>query len=413
MHKNKVLWCYPLVLIVLSLISGCEKSLPSDEEITSASDTQTTTKIEEENQELFEVSYTLNDTVIIEKYIGNDKEVIIPDTINGKLVIDISSKTFEGRKEIEKVLFPNNIKEIRANTFQDCSSLKEVVLNGIESIGKEAFKNCKSLKTIDLSNVTYIGIEAFADCVSLSDDITFNKLEVASLSSGAFRGCTGLNGKTVTFVVPQQQDNMYYGVFSGIDVNIIAEGIDTAHTYLMRIVWDDKCVAAESWLEWSETNNFYEIVNTSVKTSSEALCEDVYSVFNDRVLKSGDSIKVSELKPILENFSDDGKTTYTHPLRDKEATKYRFVDGLQIILNNATWDEEWSEEAGGYISDTKNVGIAKKITSDEVGNLMYSYEKLKDSYEITNNRGVDITFYVVIDNKYGESIFTIYIDEQS
>lgn len=68
-------------------------------------------------------------------YKGSDKDIIIPDTINGKSVIGIGKRVFAG-KEIESVSFPGSLRKIGEEAFLGCK-LKEVILpDGIRKIGK-------------------------------------------------------------------------------------------------------------------------------------------------------------------------------------------------------------------------------------------------------------------------------------
>ena len=83
-------------------------------------------------------------------YKGSDKDIIIPDTINGKPVIGIGKRVFAG-KEIESVSFTGSLRKIGEEAFLGCK-LKEVILpEGIRKIGKNAFGECKELNNVRLN----------------------------------------------------------------------------------------------------------------------------------------------------------------------------------------------------------------------------------------------------------------------
>ena len=78
------------------------------------------------------------DNIIIEKYVGKDPIVVIPDEIDGKKVIGFN-KTFSHDKNIIAVRIGNNITEIDRNAFGNSVNLKYLVLG-------------KSVKSIDGGN---------------------------------------------------------------------------------------------------------------------------------------------------------------------------------------------------------------------------------------------------------------------
>lgn len=88
------------------------------------------------------------------KYIGDDKDVVIPEG-----VVKIGAFAFEG-KGLTSVKFPNSLSFIDWGAFAS-NNLKELSLKNVDEICKLVFVNNK-LKSVDLNNVKYIGHEAFA-----------------------------------------------------------------------------------------------------------------------------------------------------------------------------------------------------------------------------------------------------------
>lgn len=63
----------------------------------------------------------------ITKYKGSDKNVVIPDTIDGKTVIGIAEKAFNG-SSVERVVLTKNITNVDSGAFTNCRALKTFVM---------------------------------------------------------------------------------------------------------------------------------------------------------------------------------------------------------------------------------------------------------------------------------------------
>lgn len=127
-------------------------------------------------------------TAMITGYRGEDKDVTIPETINGFKITKIYSfcMRLQGNNTLESVTIGNNVKEIRSRAFEKCSKLKTVNIGksvriiedyafyqcpeisnvnfdeGVKAIEKNAFDNCTKLKSVSLPNsVNRIGEESF------------------------------------------------------------------------------------------------------------------------------------------------------------------------------------------------------------------------------------------------------------
>ena len=103
------------------------------------------------------------------------KNVVVPDGVER-----IGNQWFWGC-EVESVTVPGSVREIGANAFSECKSLREVVFQGqskLKIIGKGAFNGCKNLAKIDLpEELTSIEDKAFYGCESLEDIKLPDRLE--------------------------------------------------------------------------------------------------------------------------------------------------------------------------------------------------------------------------------------------
>lgn len=140
------------------------------------------------------MEYTIdeeNETIIINKYKGNDTEVVIPNYIEGLKVVAIEPTgkcgiwdesicecTFQcsgyylyEQLTITKVTVSNGIKNIGNGAFSNTHNLIECNFeNGTVQIGDNAFYYCSSISNINVpESVTSIGNRAFYDCSKLTN----------------------------------------------------------------------------------------------------------------------------------------------------------------------------------------------------------------------------------------------------
>lgn len=115
-----------------------------------------------DSEEEFEFSYRIdNRGVIIEKYLGDQADLIIPSIINGYPVYKIGENAFYEDQQIEKVTLPDTVRIIGKGAFAG-SSLEEIFLpDSLLIIENEAFSG-SPLLSVDIPNsVCKIGESAF------------------------------------------------------------------------------------------------------------------------------------------------------------------------------------------------------------------------------------------------------------
>ena len=160
----------------------------------------------------------------------------------------IDNNAFQGRKELQSITIPDNIKEIGGYAFEGCSNLSTVNFgpgSKLTRIGDNAFQNCTGLTSITLPNsVTTIYAAAFSssgltsisipDSVFQIDSQTFmgcTALSSVSIGTGvktigndAFNGCTSLTSVEIPDNVTDIYDSVFEGC-SGLTSVTIGEGI--------------------------------------------------------------------------------------------------------------------------------------------------------------------------------------------
>lgn len=131
-----------------------------------------------------------------EKLCENEK-VIIPDTIQGKIVIAIGIGAFKECTKIAEVKIPETVRRIREKAFYGCSKLKKIEGgSGIRILEEYCFGECINLEdTKYLNNLMYIGMSAFFGCISIKK-FTLSKI-AERVETSAFRNCKSLNEVTI------------------------------------------------------------------------------------------------------------------------------------------------------------------------------------------------------------------------
>lgn len=166
-----------------------------------------------------------------------DKNIVIPETIDGKKVVEIEKNAFINSK-IESITIPEGVTKIGEKAFEYCRNLKTVTLpDSLEELGKAAFygsgiteitlpekvnsivtttfEGCKDLRVFraggELKN---IGSYAFSGCNSLETVELNDGLE--SIRSNVFRNCVSLKKIEIPDTVKIIEDNAFTGC-SGLE----------------------------------------------------------------------------------------------------------------------------------------------------------------------------------------------------
>jgi hypothetical protein len=149
----------------------------------------------------------------IEKYIGDNPNVIIPAAVDGVQVVQISNGAFTGNENIKTVVIPDGVETIGSLAFAQCTSLESVIMpDSVTEVEYQAFEGTKSLKSIVWAanadvpknafsesgiesivipdGVKRIGEYAFRDCANLKDVYISNTLE--EMGESAFLNCDSI-----------------------------------------------------------------------------------------------------------------------------------------------------------------------------------------------------------------------------
>lgn len=215
---------------------------------------------------------SINNGEAYEVFRGTEEntDLVIAEYYNGKPVVSIGERAFEGFDVLKRVTIPNAVKNIKDWAFAKCNGLLNIdIPQSVEEIGNYAFANCSGLKSLFVPNSTKnIGEGAFIYCAGLQEItlgtglteindwifgecISLKKFEIPSnikiigkyaffnckelteislgvgvtdIKEGAFSLCSGLLNITISAVVKY----IGYYAFGGCEnITIIVQGYES------------------------------------------------------------------------------------------------------------------------------------------------------------------------------------------
>ncbi len=161
--------------------------------------------------------------VEITGYTGSEKEVVIPEKIDGYKVESIGDSAFYDNKNVTGISMPDSVKSIGNSAFYACGEVENVKLpKNLETIGWGAFHSCEKIKDLTIPETTKeIGEVAFLSCNGLTD--MYIPESVTNIGESAFAFCKSLKSISVA------KENSVYD--SRNDCNAI---IETSTNRLIR-----------------------------------------------------------------------------------------------------------------------------------------------------------------------------------
>ena len=102
----------------------------------------------------------------------------------------ISDEAFDGCSSLQKVNFPDTLKEIRSDAFSGTALTEFTAPDSLTDIWGYAFKDCTALKSVELNNVRNLGSGAFMNCTALESVSLSDNME--KLNDHIFDGCASL-----------------------------------------------------------------------------------------------------------------------------------------------------------------------------------------------------------------------------
>lgn len=106
--------------------------------------------------------------ISINKYLGKDTNINIPEEING-YPVEFVGWCFQDNDTIVSVYIPDTVTQIAGLAFEDCDKLKTVRLsNSIETVDR-LFYNCPSLESVNIPDSADFIMAPFKGCYNLKN----------------------------------------------------------------------------------------------------------------------------------------------------------------------------------------------------------------------------------------------------
>lgn len=107
----------------------------------------------------------------LKRYTGNEKKLIIPETVDGNKVTIIERKGFLSCKTVKELALPASIEEIGDWAFAHAESLENIYMPAKEiKKGKNIFLGCKKLKHIYAGNINETSARMLALAVTIFEN---------------------------------------------------------------------------------------------------------------------------------------------------------------------------------------------------------------------------------------------------
>lgn len=195
------------------------------------------------------------DGICIKKYLGKSKKLVIPETIDGKTVVELDLSYMDTNPDVEEIVIPDTVVSIGRSCFFGWEKLKSVVIgDGVKEIPEYCFTNDAALESVVIGDgVEVLGQECFLNCGAF--DITLGK-NVKVLEYASFCGYNR------DIELPEGLEEIGALVFGTVDITIpesvthIAEGAFGSHS----VFHTKKGSYVEKWVSEQDPSFEFEVV---------------------------------------------------------------------------------------------------------------------------------------------------------
>ena len=164
-----------------------------------------------------ELSYIVleNDTVQIVKYDGEKKSYTVPGKIDGMAVTVIGSHAFSGCPDLETLVIPGSVRDLKECAISYCPKLKTVTVKegSLKTVDPMDIYSCRKLTTLSLpKNVAEFSF--LYDCNEVKQ-VTFNSKNPYYKS---YEGVVYSKDLKTLVYYPPGKENTYFIVSSTVDI---------------------------------------------------------------------------------------------------------------------------------------------------------------------------------------------------
>lgn len=275
-----------------------------------------------------------------------DKDALqldIPVSVDGKMVVNVSSYAFYGEKIID-VAIPQTVTAIEHSAFKKCKNLNAIAIpEGVMAIPDSMFEGCVSLNDVRLhEGITSIGKYAFKKCAALSD--MYLPQSLTAINDEAFRECFGLRNFYMAGSVERIGKKAFMDCKSLVSVSVI----DTSKLTRIENETFSGCVALSNFNILQDAVSIGDAAFKNCESIYELTLDSAVTEIGNKVFYGCKNLRMLSV-PFLGKKSDsNGKYGY---LFDKNSPVETLnITGGTEIANNAFKDCKTIKTV--YLSDT-------------------------------------------------------------
>lgn len=275
---------------------------------------------------------------VIEKYTGGGGDVVIPSTLGGYPVTELSWMAFKDNLAITSVVIPQGVTLIDEYVFSGCTNLKSVTFPySLETILASAFYNTALSSVTIPSGVLYIQPEAFLHCRYLKNiEVSAYNKTYCSIDGVLFdKNYWGTAEKLVQY--PGGKDDRNYTVPDGVIT--IGESAFYGNAHLTSVTLPKSVTTIESGAFRETTSLTTVTIPDSVTTIGDSAFASCFDMQTISIPKSVTSI-------------GDGAFFYCVDMTafhvDSANPKYCSIDGVLFDKDKTTLIQYPGGKSGSY-----------------------------------------------------------------
>lgn len=260
---------------------------------------------------------SLDEYTVVGKGTCTDKDIVIPDTYEGRPVTKIAPRAFFEDTDITSIDIPESIIEVGERAFSECPELAEVLIAGAAEVGERAFASCPELEEVIISGAAALGEKSFSGCAKLEDVYMGHDVEIGL---DVFR------------------DSIYVEITVEHEVTFIeAKEATCTEPGNIAYYWCETCDMA--YEDQEQTVRLYDVIIPSAHSFVDGVCE--------KCTQAEDSVLIVEIDPV----ADLGKFalgTLEDAIGLPAAVKVRTADGVShdipVVWNLSDYDKSTAGE---------------------------------------------------------------------